>query len=158
MRRRSVARHSACVFRAELQRRLRRQPPQRHRHRIGRRQRRAAVFADRGDNVMPTNISDVSGLVSRGRLPIDLVLLQVSGPDETGRHNAGLGIEHLHATIGRARLVIAQVNPELPWTHGDTAIEPGLIDVLVPAAVPLMNCWRPARGRSTALSPTTSPG
>jgi acyl-CoA hydrolase len=66
---------------------------------------------------MPANISDVSGLVSRGRLPIDLVLLQVSGPDETGRYNAGLGIEHLHATIGRARLVIAQVNPELPWTH-----------------------------------------
>ena len=33
-------------------------------------------------------------------------------------------------------MVIAQVNPELPWTHGDTAIEPGLIDVLVPAAAP----------------------
>jgi len=92
---------------------------------------------------MPANISDVSGLVSRGRLPIDLVLLQVSGPDETGRYNAGLGIEHLHATIGRARLVIAQVNPELPWTHGDTAIEPGLSDVLVPAAVPPMEL--PAR-------------
>jgi hypothetical protein len=40
-------------------------------------------------------------------------------------------------------LVIAQVNPELPWTHGDTAIEPGLIDVLVPAAVPPMEL--PAR-------------
>ena len=74
-----------------------------------------------------------------------------------GRYNAGLGIGHLHAAVARARLVIAQVNPELPWTHGDTAIEPGLIDVLVPAAVPPMNCWRPARGRSTALSPTTSP-
>jgi len=103
-------------------------------------------FADRADNVMPANISDVSGLVSRGRLPIDLVLLQVSGPDETGRHNAGLGIEHLHATIGRARLVIAQVNPELPWTHGDTAIEPGLIDVLVPPPCRRWNCRRGRRG------------
>jgi acyl-CoA hydrolase len=93
-------------------------------------------FASRADNVMPANISDISGLVSSGRLPIDIVLLQVSGPDETGRYNAGLGIEHLHAAIGRARLVIAQVNPELPWTHGDTAIEPAAIDLLVPAAVP----------------------
>ena len=93
-------------------------------------------FADGADNVIPANISDISGLVSSGRLPIDVVLLQVSGPDETGRYNAGLGIEHLHAAIGRARLVITQVNPELPWTHGDTAIEPGAIDVLVPAAVP----------------------
>ena len=93
-------------------------------------------FADGADNVIPANISDISGLVSSGRLPIDVVLLQVSGPDETGRYNAGLGIEHLHAAIGRARLVITQVNPELPWTHGDTAIEPAAIDVLVPAAVP----------------------
>jgi acyl-CoA hydrolase len=93
-------------------------------------------FANRADNVMPANISDISGLVSSGRLPIDVVLLQVSGPDETGRYNSGLGIEHLHEAIGRARLVIAQVNPELPWTHGDTAIEPAAIDVLVPAALP----------------------
>ena len=93
-------------------------------------------FAGHGDNVIPANISDISGLVSSGRLPIDLVLLQVSGPDATGRYNAGLGIEHLHPAIGRARLVIAQVNPELPWTHGDAAIEPTAIDVLVPAAAP----------------------
>src|SRR6202022_997799 len=93
-------------------------------------------FAGRGDNVIPANISDISGLVSSGPLPIDLVLLQVSGPDETGRYNAGLGIEHLHAAIGRARLVIAQINPELPWTHGDTAGEPGVIDILGPAAAP----------------------
>ncbi|HKM74623.1 MAG TPA: acetyl-CoA hydrolase/transferase C-terminal domain-containing protein [Stellaceae bacterium] len=93
-------------------------------------------FANRADNVMPANISDICGLVSSGRLPIDVVLLQVSGPDETGRYNAGLGIEHLHEAIGRARLVIAQVNPELPWTSGDAAIEPTAIDVLVPAALP----------------------
>ena len=81
-------------------------------------------FANRADNVMPANISDICGLVSSGRLPIDVVLVQVSGPDETGRYNAGLGIEHLHAAIGRARLVIAQVNPELPWTSGDTSHRP----------------------------------
>jgi acyl-CoA hydrolase len=93
-------------------------------------------FAGRADNVVPANISDVSSLVATCRLPIDIVLLQISGPDETGRYNAGLSIEHLHAALGRARLVIAQVNPELPWTHGDTAIEPETIDVLVPAAEP----------------------
>jgi acyl-CoA hydrolase len=93
-------------------------------------------FAGRANNVVPANISDVSSLVATGRLPIDIVLLQINGPDETGRYNAGLGIEHLHAAIGRARLVIAQINPELPWTHGDTVIEPATIDVLVPAAEP----------------------
>ncbi len=107
-------------------------------------------FAGRSDNVIPANISDISGLVSSGRLPIDLVLVQVSGPDETGRYNAGLGIEHLHAAIGRARLVIAQVNPELPWTHGDTAIERTAIDVLVPAALPPIEL--PARPIDRAIA------
>jgi acyl-CoA hydrolase len=92
-------------------------------------------FAHGADNVIPANISDVCGLVASGRLPIDIVLLQVSRPDEAQRYNAGLGIEHLHAAIGRARLVIAQINPELPWTYGDTAIDPGVIDLLVSAAV-----------------------
>jgi len=93
-------------------------------------------FADGAHNVVPANISDVPGLIASGRLAIDIVVLQVSGPDHAGRYNAGLGIEHLHAAIGRARLVIAQINPELPWTYGDTAVEPGVIDILVPAASP----------------------
>ncbi len=102
------------------------------------------LFADGADNVVPANISDISGLVAGGRLPIDVVLLQVSGPDEAGRYNSGLGIEHLHAAISRARLVIAQVNPELPWTNGDTVIERGMIEVLVPAAgLPIELARRP---------------
>src|SRR5205823_14214792 len=82
---------------------------------------------------IPANISDIGGLIASGRLPIDVVLLQASGPDEAGRYNSGLGIEHLHTAIGQARLVITQINPELPWTYGDTVIDPGLIDMLVPA-------------------------
>ena len=55
-------------------------------------------FAGGADNVVPANISDVPGLVASGRLPIDIVLLQVSGADDAGRYDAGLGVEHL---IGR---------------------------------------------------------
>ena len=76
---------------------------------------------------------------------IDIVLLQVCGPDDAGLYNAGLGIEHLHAALDRARLVIAQVNPKLPWTHGDTVVAPSAIDLLVPAAArPLELPARPA--------------
>jgi len=98
------------------------------------------------------------GLVASGRSPIDIVLLQVSGPDDTGRYNAGLGIEHLQAAIGRARLVIAQVNPELPWTYGDTVIEPGAIDILVPPPRRHSNCRRGRPGRSSARSQNTFSG
>jgi len=91
-------------------------------------------FASGAGNVIPANISDIPGLISKGQLGIDVVLLQVCEPDEAGLYNAGLGIEHLHAAMERARLVIAQVNPELPWTYGDTTVEPDVIDLLVPAA------------------------
>src|SRR5215469_15609489 len=106
-------------------------------------------FADGAHNVVPANISDVPGLIASGRVPIDILMLQVSGPDDAGRYNAGLGIEHLLAAIGRTRLVIAQVNPELPWTYGDTAVEPGVIDILLPAASPPIELpGRPADPRS----------
>ena len=55
-------------------------------------------FAEGADNVVPANISDVPGLVASGRLSIDIVRLQVSGADDAGRYDAGLGVEHL---IGR---------------------------------------------------------
>jgi acetyl-CoA hydrolase len=74
-------------------------------------------FASGAGNVIPANISDVPGLLASGGLVINIVLLQLSGPDESGRYNAGLGIEHLDAAIPRARLVVAQLNPELPWTN-----------------------------------------
>jgi acyl-CoA hydrolase len=93
-------------------------------------------FASGAGNVIPANISDVPGLLASGGLVINIVLLQLSGPDESGRYNAGLGIEHLDAAIPRARLVVAQLNPELPWTNGDTMVGVEAIDLLVPAAEP----------------------
>jgi len=93
-------------------------------------------FAEGGGNVIPSNISDVPALIASGRIPVDIVLLQVSGPDVGGRYNAGLGIEHLGAAIERSRLVVAQLNPELPWTHGDTTVAAEAIGLLVPAPEP----------------------
>jgi len=100
-------------------------------------------FAEGAGNVIPANISDVSELIATRRVPINIVLLQVIGPDAAGNYNAGVGIEFLHEMIAGARLVVAQVNPLLPWTEGDTLIEAGIIDILVPAAHPVLEV--PAR-------------
>jgi acyl-CoA hydrolase len=100
-------------------------------------------FAEAANNVIPANISDMSELIACGRLRTDVVLLQVAGPDPAGNYNAGIGIEFLREMMTGARLVVAQVNPLLPWTEGDTLIEPGRIDILVPAAYPVLEV--PAR-------------
>jgi acyl-CoA hydrolase len=95
-------------------------------------------FADGADNVIPANVSSLCDLIAAGRPRIDIALLQVTGPDAAGNYNAGVGIECLREMMAGARLVVAQVNPALPWTEGDTLIEPGLIDILVPAEHPVL--------------------
>jgi acetyl-CoA hydrolase len=100
-------------------------------------------FAANARNVIPANISGLCDMIAAGRPRVDVVLLQVTGPDALGRYNAGLGIECLREMMLTARLVIAQVNPALPWTTGDTVLEPGLIDILAPAEHPLLEL--PAR-------------
>ncbi len=100
-------------------------------------------FADNAANVIPANVSNLADLIAAGRPRIEIVLLQVTGPDGDGRYNAGLGIEYLREMMEGARLVIAQLNPVLPWTNGDTLIEPDLIDILVPAEHPILEL--PAR-------------
>jgi len=51
-------------------------------------------FDDAAGNVIPANISGLAGLIATGRLAIDIVLLQLSGPDAAHRCITGLGIEH----------------------------------------------------------------
>lgn len=95
-------------------------------------------FAAGAGNVIPANISSLCDLIAGGRPRIDVALLQVSGPDDTGNYNAGIGLECLREMMAGARLVIAQVNPALPWTHGDTRIEARTIDILVPRQHPVL--------------------
>jgi acyl-CoA hydrolase len=95
-------------------------------------------FAGGAGNVIPANVSSLCDLIAAGRPRIDIALLQVTGPDTAGNYNAGVGIECLREMMAGARLVVAQVNPALPWTEGETLIGPGLIDILVPAEHPVL--------------------
>src|SRR5262249_47630907 len=51
------------------------------------------------------------------KIPCDVVLLQVSPPNAKGEYSLGLGVEYLAAAIETARVVIAEVNDQVPWTH-----------------------------------------
>ena len=103
-------------------------------------------FTGGAGNVIPANISQLCDLIAGGRPRIDVVLLQVSGPDAAGNYNAGIGIECLREMIAGARLVVAQLNPLLPWTNGDTLIPGGVIDILVPATHPVLELPMPPIG------------
>jgi len=90
----------------------------------------------RAAEVIPANISDLGALIGGGALAPDIVLLQVCGPDAAGDYNTGIGVEFLPEAVAAARLVIAQLNPLLPWVDGDTRVAADAIDILVPAPQP----------------------
>ena len=68
---------------------------------------------------IPIFLSEVPGLFRRGILPLDVALVQVSPPDRHGFCSLGVSVDVARAAVQVARNVIAQINPNMPRTHGD---------------------------------------
>lgn len=82
-------------------------------------------------DIVPCHYSQLSRLIREGRLPVDVVLLQVSPPDDQGRYSLGLVHEYMPAAIDRARVLIGEVNPGIPWTHGTRHLTEADFDLLI---------------------------
>lgn len=91
---------------------------------------RRAIAEGRADYV-PTFLSDVPRLFSQGALPLDAVLLNVTPPDRHGFCSLGVSVEAVHAARAAARTVIAQLNPSMPRTLGESFIHVDDIDLAV---------------------------
>ncbi len=89
-------------------------------------------------NYTPILMSDVPRLLHSGRLPLDVALVQVTPPDERGKVSLGISVDIVRSAAENASLVIAQVNPNMPWTHGDSLLDIYDIDLLVPVDSPLI--------------------
>lgn len=87
-------------------------------------------------DILPCHYSDLPALIRSGALRIDVLLLQVPPADAQGRHSLGLAHEYLLAALDTARVVIAEVNAQMPWTCGDRLLQPKEIDVRVDASYP----------------------
>ena len=70
-------------------------------------------------------------------MPIDVALIQVSTPDERGMCSLGVSVDIVKCAAENAALVIAEVNPQMPWTRGDSFINVNDMDILVPVDEPL---------------------
>ncbi len=86
----------------------------------------------------PIFLSDIPRLFSSGQLPLDAALIQVTPPDEHGMCSLGVSVDIVRSAAENASLVIAQVNPNMPRTHGDSQIHVFDLDVLVPIDEPIL--------------------
>ena len=98
---------------------------------------RQAVNDGRADQ-MHIFLHEIEDLYLTGQLPIDVALIQVSPPDEHGFLSYGVGVEVTMSAAQVARVVIAQVNPEMPRVHGDCFIHISKITYVVEHSAPLL--------------------
>ncbi|VWB09509.1 acetyl-CoA hydrolase/transferase family protein [Burkholderia lata] len=82
-------------------------------------------------DILPAHYSQLPELIRDGRLRIDVVMLQVSPPDEQGRYSLGLAREYLVEAVKHARAIVAEVHPDVPWTYGSPTLGAADIDLLV---------------------------
>ena len=91
---------------------------------------RNVVNSEDGDYV-PIFLSQIPQLFTRNILPIDVALIHVSPPDMHGYCSLGTSVDIARAAVDMAKHVIAQVNPLMPRTHGDSFIHVDKIDSMV---------------------------
>ena len=103
---------------------------------------RNRALADAGVlDILPVPYSRLAGLIRSQRIRVDVLLLQLSPPNARGEHSLGLAAEYLVPALEAARVVIAEINERVPWTHTERLLRAGDLDLAFhsardPAAAP----------------------
>lgn len=98
---------------------------------------RSAINGGGAADYIPVFLSEAPALFRRKVLPLDVALIQVSPPDRHGFCSLGVSVDCSHAAVEMADHVIAQINPQMPRTHGDGLIHADAIDAAVDVDAPL---------------------
>ncbi len=106
---------------------------------------REAVKDGRGDYI-PVFFSEIPKLFCEGYLPPDVALVHVSPPDKHGFCSFGISVDYTKPAAQVARTVVAQVNPNMPRTHGESFIHVSEIDVVVESEQPIIELPPPRIG------------
>ena len=98
---------------------------------------RQAAYEGKIDYI-PTYLSEIPKLFRSRQIGLDAALIQVSPPDRFGLASLGVSVDVTREAVRQSPMVIAQVNPRMPRTHGDSFIHVKDIDCLVPFEEPLL--------------------
>ncbi len=91
----------------------------------------------------PISIAQVPNLIENGGIAVDVALIQTSLPDEHGFVSLGVSVDIARAAARKARTVIAELNPNMPKTFGDTFIPVARIDHMILVDTPVIEYLHP---------------
>ena len=93
---------------------------------------RAAVNANQA-RALRHPLSALPGLFDTRTWRADALFLQVSSPDEDGLVSLGISVDYMRAVLSQRPLVVAEINPRMPRTCGDTLLHVSEIDWFIEA-------------------------
>ncbi|MCK6540171.1 MAG: hypothetical protein L6Q26_08940, partial [Anaerolineales bacterium] len=97
---------------------------------------RKAVQEGRAD-FTPVLLSEFPLLFKRGHLPLDIAIIHVSPPDEHGFCSLGVEVGLTKSAAETARIIIAEVNQQMPRTLGDSFIHVSRLNYIIPVNYPI---------------------
>lgn len=97
-------------------------------------------------DILPTHYSQLPQLLEQGRIPADVVFVQVSPPDAQGRYSMGQVREYMPAAMERARVLVGEVHPDVPWTFGGPYLQASDFDLLIDSDTALLDMERSEPG------------
>lgn len=106
---------------------------------------RKAVQEGRADYA-PVFLSEIPHLFRSRIMPVDVALINVSPPDKHGFCSLGVTVEAAHEALHSASIVIAQINPQMPRTHGDALIHTSKLTYMVEVDEPIFEVQPPELG------------
>ena len=86
-------------------------------------------------SVIPCHVSQIGPMIEAGTIGCDVAFVQVAAADVNGNHSFGLVSDYVQAAVAKARFVIAEVNEQVPFTHGEL-LPAAKIDYAVPVSRP----------------------
>ena len=82
-------------------------------------------------DILPCHYSQLPGLMASGQLPVDVLLLQLAPANERGEYSLSLAHEYLIPAIAAARVIVAEVNAQAPWTYGEHRLLEADLDYVI---------------------------
>jgi acyl-CoA hydrolase len=95
---------------------------------------------------IPNYFSEIPALIERGYMPSDVVFAMASPMSEQGYFSLSLGTDYTMAAVAKARAVILEVNPNVPFAHGQCHIHISQVTAVVESSDPILEVGLPKIG------------
>ncbi|MDO9144200.1 acetyl-CoA hydrolase/transferase family protein [Rhodoferax sp.] len=95
---------------------------------------------------IPCSFSDIPVMIQRGQIPADVVFSMASPMDEKGFFSLSLGPDYTMAAVAKARAIVLEVNPNVPFAYGNCHVHVSQVSALVESSEPVLEVGLPKIG------------